>query len=82
MKTEAIYKQTFYVWCAPDGSMQLSLIGPDLPTCLAIPKVFSGVKSIKEMKSKGFYIQKVEVTIKPINDVDSVFIAETLKKWS
>lgn len=82
MKTAAIYKETFYVWCAPDGAMQLTLIGPDLPSCLAIPKVLKGVQSIKEMKSKGFYIQKIEVTIKPINDVDAIFIADTLKQWS
>jgi hypothetical protein len=81
MKTAAIYKETWYVWCAPDGTMQLSLIGPDLPSCLAIPKVLKGVQSIKEMKKQGFYIQKIEVTINPINDVDSVFIADTPKHW-
>lgn len=81
MKTEPIYNEIFYVWCAPDGSMQLSLIGPDLATCLAVPKVLNGAQSVKELKAKGFYIQKVNVSITPIEDAEKIEIANALKKW-
>lgn len=81
MRTEPIYKETFYVWCAPDGAMQLSLIGTDLASCLAIPKVLNGVQSVKELKAKGFYIQKVLVSIAPIEDAEKFEIENALKKW-
>ncbi len=66
---EPITNEEFYVWVAPDGSMQLSLLATEHTTCLAITKLFheNGIgQSAHEMREKGFTIEKVNVTIQKL----------------
>jgi len=65
-KIEEIIDEEFYVWVAPDGNMQLSLLAPDYIMCEAIAKVFhkGGMgQSPHQMKLQGYTIQKVKITI-------------------
>lgn len=71
---EPIINEEFYVWVAPDGTMQLTLMATDLPTCLAIAKLWhkAGLgKSPHEMRMNGFTIEKVRVTIVPDNKIEA-----------
>lgn len=55
-----------YAWVSPDGTIQLSLMAPDIPTLLGITKLFSKsgmVKTSKEMLNNGFEIHKVYAKI-------------------
>ena len=63
---EPIIEEDFFVWVAPDGNMQLSLLAPDIPMCLAVARLFHTkglAQSPHEMKLKGFRMEKVKVTI-------------------
>ncbi len=65
-KLQPILNEEFYVWVAPDGNMQLTLLAPDPVTCAAMAKLLSKTgftKSPHEMKLNGFTMQKVKVTI-------------------
>lgn len=71
---EPIINEEFHVWVAPDGTIQLTLLAPDLPTCMAVAKLWhkKGLgKSPHEMKMSGFTIQKVRVTIVPDKNIES-----------
>ncbi|KKN74629.1 hypothetical protein LCGC14_0388310 [marine sediment metagenome] len=66
MEIEQIVNEDFYVWVAPDGNMQLTLLAPDETTCEAVAKLFhkSGIgQSPHQMRLKGYDIKKVKVTI-------------------
>lgn len=63
---EPIINEEFYVLCAPDGSMQVSSLAPDLPTCMGFVKLLhkSGMgQSWHELKMKGFTYEKVKLTV-------------------
>ena len=63
---EPIIEESFYCLVAPDGSLQLSTLSPDLPMCMAFVKLLyqSGVgRSPHEFKIKGFTYEKVNVTV-------------------
>lgn len=66
MRVEPIVNEIFYAWVAPDGTIQLTLIGIDIPTCLALAKLWhkKGLgQSIHELKQKGFTIENINVTM-------------------
>lgn len=58
-------------WCliAPDGTPQPYTIAEDFVTCISFIKMLhkAGLgKSWHEMRIKGFDIQEIELTIKPL----------------
>ncbi len=66
MKIEELKDDEMYVLCAPDGSIQLTTLAPDFPTCLAMIKLLhkSGLsKSPHEMMISGYTVMPVKVTI-------------------
>lgn len=82
---EPIVNEEFFVWVAPDGSMQLSLIAPDYATCMAIAKLshkYGMSQSVFEMRRKGFTIEKVKVNIIPTGEDVPQFKMESAKKFS
>jgi hypothetical protein len=71
---EPIIDEQFYVWVAPDGTMQLTLLAEDEPTCMAVAKLLhkSGFsKSPHEMRLRGFTIQPVKLTIVPNQKIEA-----------
>lgn len=61
-----------YGWVSPDGSIQMSLVAPDLPMLFGITKLYSKsgmVKSAKQMTNEGFTIHKLKVSIENIEQV-------------
>ena len=63
---EPIINEEFYCLAAPDGSLQLSSLAPDLPMCMGFVKLLhkSGMgMSWHELKLKGFTYEKVKVTV-------------------
>lgn len=64
-----ILNETYYAWIAPDGEVQIATIAIDPVMCLAFTRLLHKAKmgqSPHEMKLKGFSIQPVNLTIKPV----------------
>ena len=64
-----IVQEEFFVWVAPDGSIELPLIAPVYSDCLAMPNRFSDkvYPSAMDLRLNGYSIKKVKVTIEPIS---------------
>ena len=63
---EPIIEEEFYCLTAPDGSLQVSSLAPDLPMCMGFVKLLhkSGIgMSWHELKRKGFTYEKVKLTV-------------------
>lgn len=61
-----------YGWVAPDGTVQMLLIAPDVAMLLGITKIASKSKlteSAKQMSSKGFTIHRLKVNIENIEQI-------------
>lgn len=81
---EPILNEVFFTWIAPDGGIQIGMTAPDAATCVAYAKLLSTKKlsqSPYELRMKGFFMQKVKVTIEPIYDDESDFVNESLKEF-
>ncbi len=70
---EPITAEEFYVWVAPDGTIQPQTLAPDFVMVIAMTKMLhkKGVaQSMFEMERKGFTIERVKVTIEPLPQLD------------
>lgn len=65
-----------YVLTAPDGSIQLTTLSPDFPTCVTFCEMLADVgmsKPLVELFNAGFTIMPVMVTIKQNGDENKPF---------
>lgn len=59
-------------WVAPDGTPQMMLLAPDLPTLIGITKLASSrdiSQTAKQMSNKGFTIHRLKVQVENIEQV-------------
>ncbi len=65
-KLQQIKKEICWVVIAPNGEIQYALIGETLKDCKGIIALFNSYgicKTLKELKTLGFKIHKVEITV-------------------
>lgn len=76
MEIEELQESEMYVLCAPDGSIQLTTLAPDFPSCVGFIKLLhkSGMgKSFHALMLEGFKVMPVKITIKQNGDKNTAF---------
>lgn len=73
----------FYGWVSPDGSVQMMLLAPDIPTLFGVTKLTSqkGIsQTAKEMSNKGFTLHKLKIVVENVDQVvlDGKLMADLL----
>ena len=66
-KIDEIIEEEFTCLIAPDGSIQISTLAPDLPMCMGFVKLLhkAGIgHSLHQYGVKGFTFEKVKLTVK------------------
>lgn len=76
MIIDELINEEMYCLCAPDGSLQVSTLALDFPTCVAMCRLMEKAgfgQNLSAMFSKGFEIMPVKVTITQNGDENKAF---------